>query len=188
MVARFASAVLGLVVACSAAAADGERHLTVTLSRGLPPVESVAVYQTKDGKRELVAEAAKFDKPIALPGAGPFEVFVKPKGGLAVRAVEKLTVKAGETHELKTGDVLGTVEVVGDNLPRADKVVVTDTRDPGPGEKGHVPVQAAAEYRVEMAVPPGTYAVWVVPANGAKAQRVVDNVRVQAGRNVRVGD
>jgi hypothetical protein len=30
--------------------------------------------------------------------------------------------------------------------------------------------------------------VWVVPANGAKAQRVEDSVRVQAGRNVRVGD
>jgi hypothetical protein len=30
--------------------------------------------------------------------------------------------------------------------------------------------------------------VWVVPDNGSKAQRVVENVRVQAGRSTRVGD
>ena len=49
-------------------------------------------------------------------------------------------------------------------------------------------MQEAADYRVDMCVPPGAYAVWVVPANGAKAQRVVDNARVQAGRSTRVGD
>ena len=52
----------------------------------------------------------------------------------------------------------------------------------------NVAVQVATEYRVGMGVPPGAYAVWVVPANGAKAQRVADNVRVQAGKSVRVGD
>ena len=61
-------------------------------------------------------------------------------------------------------------------------------RDPGPGEKGHTAIQTASDYRVEMAVPAGTYAVWVVPANGAKAQRVDDSVRVQAGRSVKVGE
>jgi hypothetical protein len=101
---------------------------------------------------------------------------------------EKLTVKSGETHELKIGDLLGSVEVFGDKFPRAEKIVLTDLKDDGPGEKGHVALQAAKEYRVEMAVPPGMYAVWVVPDNGAKAQRVVENVRVQAGRSTRVGD
>ena len=188
MATRYAfAAVLGLVVT-AACAADDERHLKVILTRGLAPVESVTVYQTKDGKRESIAELSKFDKPLTLPNDGPFEVFVKPKGGIAVRAVEKLTVKAGETHEMKIGDVLGAVEVFGDNFPRADKVVLTDVKDPGPGEKGHVAVQVATEYRVDMMVPPGTYAVWVLPVNGAKAQRVVENVRVKAGISVRVGD
>jgi hypothetical protein len=188
MVTRFILAtVLGLI-ATAVSAADGDRQLKVTLSRGLGPVESVTVYQAKNGKRESVAELSKFDKPATLPGDGPFEVFVKPKGGIAVRAVEKLTVQPGETHDMKIGDLLGAVEVFGDDFPRAEKVVLTDVRDPGPGEKGHVALQVATEYRVDMMVPPGTYAVWVIPANGAKAQRVVDNVRVQAGRSVRVGD
>jgi hypothetical protein len=146
------------------------------------------VYRAKDGKREAVGTPlTKFDKPLELPDDGPFEVWVKPKAGVEVKVLDKLAVKAGQTHELKLGDVLGTVEVFGDDFPRADKIVLTDTRDPGPGEKGHVALQVAKDYRVEMCVPPGTYAVWVVPANGAKAQRVEDNVRVQAGRSVRVG-
>ncbi len=132
-----------LLIAAAANAADGDRLLKVSTQRGLPPVESVTVYQTKDGKREIV--------------------------GNELMNLEKAK------------------EVFGDNLPRADKVVITDTRDPGPGEKGHVAVQVASDYRTDMAVPPGTYAVWVVPANGAKAQKVEDNVRVQAGRSVKVG-
>lgn len=182
-------AVLALVAAwagCAARADDGA--LKVVPARGLPAVELVSVYRAKDGGRERVAEAKSADKPLALPGAGPFEVWVTFKGGVAVRAAEGLSVKAGETRELKLGDVFGAVEVFGDNFPRAAKVVLTDPRDPGPGEKGHEAVQSAADYRTDMCVRPGVYAVWVVPANGARAQRVVDNVRVQAGRSVRVGD
>jgi hypothetical protein len=161
--------------------------LKVSTQRGLPPFESVTIYQTKNARREAVGKPlTNFKNAISLPNAGPFEVWAKPKNGIAVKVADKLTVKTG-THELKLGDVLGVVEVFGDDFPRADKVVITDTRDPGPGEKGHVAIQVATDYRIDMAVPAGTYAVWVVPANGAKAQRVEDNVRVQAGRSVKVG-
>jgi hypothetical protein len=182
-----AACILVVLFAGTALSAD-ERQLKVTTQRGIPAIEKVIVYRTKSDKREVVGELAKFDKALPLPSDGPFEVWVKPKDGIAVRVLEKLSEKTGPTHELKLGDVLGVVEVFGDNFPRADKVVLTDTRDPGPGEKGHVAIQWAKDYRVEMCVPPGTYAVWVVPANGAKAQRVEDNVRVQAGRSVKVGD
>ena len=80
---------------------------------------------------------------------------MKPKAGIPVRAVEKLTVKAGKTYEFKIGDVLGAVEVIGDDLPRAEKIVLTDVKDPGPGEKGHVAVQVALDYRVDMLAPAG---------------------------------
>src|SRR5207244_4139951 len=97
----------------------------------------------------------KFGEPVTLPSGGPFDVYARPKGGLEVRVAEKLTVKSGTTHELKLADVLGSVTVFGDNLPRAEKVVLTAPDDPGPGEKGHTPVQTAAEYRVELVVPEG---------------------------------
>lgn len=189
MVRRFVLATcFGFAFTSSTPAADDDRQLKVTLARGIGTIESVTVYQTKDGKRESIATLSKFDKPVALPNDGPFEVFVKPKAGNPVRALEKLTVKSGETHDLKIGELLGAVEVVGDDFPRAEKVVLTDVRDPGPGEKGHVALQVATDYRVDMMVRPGAYAVWVVPINGARAQRVVENVRVLAGRSVRVGD
>jgi hypothetical protein len=156
--------------------------------KGSPAIESVTVYRIENGKSQSVGELTSFDKPLVLPDEGPFEVFAKPKGGIPIKLSEKVMVKAGKPYEIKLGDLLGSVEVFGDNFPRADKIVLTAERDPGPGEKGHVPVQEAAEYRVDMAAPPGFYAIWVVPANGAKAQRVVERVRVMAGKSVRVGD
>jgi hypothetical protein len=182
-----AALILTALSAGLAPAGEGHR-LKVTATRGLPAVEKVTVYRDRGGKREVAAEVTKLDEAVALPGAGPFEVWVKPKDGVAVKAADALTLKAGAPHELKLGDLLGAVEVFGDNFPRAEKVVLTDPRDPGPGEKGHVAIQVAKDYRVGMCVPPGNYAVWVVPANGAKAQRVEDNVRVLAGRTARVGD
>ncbi|MCE9567237.1 MAG: hypothetical protein K8U57_34985 [Planctomycetes bacterium] len=188
MVTRFAAICAGLFIAASVAlAADEDRKLSIVPTK-LFAVESVMLLETtKDGK--VKPQTVKFsEKPIVLTGDGTYEVFLKPKGGIPVRVADKLTVKPGATHELKVGDVLGSVEVFGDSFPRASKVVLTDLKDDGPGEKGHVALQVAKEYRVEMAIVPGQYAVWVVPDNGAKPQRVVENVRVQAGRSTRVGD
>jgi hypothetical protein len=177
-----------VLIGSTLSAADGGRQIQVIPSKAIPSIETVTVYQMSNGKRESVGELSKFDKPITLKGDGPFEILAKPKGGIPITIAEKVTVKTGQTHELKLGELIGSVEVFGDNFPRADKIVLTDEKDPGPGEKGHVPVQVATDYRVDMAAPPGFYAVWVIPANGAKAQRVVDRVRVMAGKSVRVGD
>ena len=188
MVMRLVAAAMLSALSAIGTAAASERQLKVITSRSTPAMESITVYQTKDGKRLAVGELTKLDTPLKLPNDGPFEVVAKPKGGTPITVVEKLTVKDGQTHELKLVELIGTVEVFGDNFPRADKIVLTDERDPGPGEKGHVASQTATEYRVEMALPPGFYSVWVIPSNGARAQRVVDRMRVQAGKSVRVGD
>ncbi len=180
-------AIIGLI-GTATSAADSDRLLQVVTSRAAPAIESITLYQTRGEKRQMVGEISRFDRAFVLPDDGPFEVFAKPKGGLSIKMIDKLTVKSGQTHELKLADFIGAVEVLGDNFPRADKIVLTDERDPGPGEKGHIPVQVAAEYRIEMSVPPGFYSVWVVPTNGARAQRVVDSVRALAGKTVRVGD
>lgn len=181
---------LALALTAAPALADGDRKLTVVTSKALPTIQTVALYPsgTRPGKEKPALSVSKLGEPTALPGEGPFDVWATPKDGLAVRVAEKLTVKAGVTHELKLADVLGVVEVFGDNLPRADKLILTAPDDPGPGEKGHAPVQTAADYRVGMAVPEGVYAVWVAPANGARPQKVEDRARVHAGRTTRVGD
>jgi hypothetical protein len=186
---RVAVATAGVVLGAGLAAADGGRALKVIESPAGPAVESVTVYKAGEtaGKAKPVATITKFGEAAALTVEGPFDVYAKPKDGQAVRVAAKLAVKPNATHELKLADVLGSVTVFGDNLPRAEKVVLTAPDDPGPGEKGHAAVQAATDYRVEMVAPEGLYAVWVVPANGARPQKVEDKVRVHAGRTARVG-
>jgi hypothetical protein len=188
---RFALSVAILALLAALARADDPK-LTVTSSGTLPAIEAVTVYragEVKSGKDRPKPRltVTKLGEPVGLPGEGPFDVYAKPKGGIEVPVAAKLTVKAGQTHELKLADVLGVVEVFGDGLPRAEKVVLTSPDDPGPGETGHAPAQVASDYRVGMAVPEGVYAVWVVPANGARPQKVEDRVRVLPGRTVRVG-
>ncbi|HJZ59624.1 MAG TPA: hypothetical protein VKE74_32060 [Gemmataceae bacterium] len=173
---------------------DGERSLTVTTSRALPKIETVVVYKAGDvkpGKErpKPLLSSSTFGEPIALPGNGPYDVYIKPKGQTEVLAAGNLAVKPGEPVELKLVEKLGAVQVFqNDNSPRLGKIVLTAQDDPGPDEKGHVAVQVGTEYREELVVPEGFYAVWLVPGNGARAQRIADRIRVLAGRTVRVGD
>jgi len=186
-------AVPALLVFASTSFADEKRALTVTTSKALPKIESVSVYKAGariSGKEKAKPVlTAKFGEAIALPDDGPFDVYVKPKGQENVLAAAKLSVKAEKSHELKLGELFGTVQVFqNDNSPRLGTIVITSQDDPGPDEKGHVAVQVGTEYREELVVPDGVYAVWLVSGNGARGQRIADRVRVLAGRTVRVGD
>jgi hypothetical protein len=181
-------------VASAAVAADGERQLTVTPSRALPMIETVVVYEAgavKPGKErpKPLLTSTTFGEPIARPGNGPYDVYVKPKGQIEVLAAGKLAIKPGEKVELKLVEKFGAVQVFqNDESPRLGKIVITAQDDPGPDEKGHIAVQIGTEYREELVVPEGFYAVWLVPGNGARAQRIVERTRVLAGRIVRVGE
>ncbi len=178
-----------LFAAASVAALDPP-ELVIVYGRAIPKGGSVIVVEggkpgpgQKDHKP--VTTVTDFTANTPLPNTGPFDLYFTPKGGLPVKLLAKWEVKAGK-QTVALGDHLGTVFVRSDDLPRADAVVVTATDDPGPGEKGHVAIQKAGDYKEDMVVPVGTYAVWVVPFNGAKAQRIADNVRVLAGREAKV--
>ncbi len=123
-------------------------------------------------------QSKMFDGEIDLEGNGPFDVYFTPKAGRAVLAV------AGwkPAKELKLSSRLGTVCVRGDDLPRASAIVLTLQDDPGPGVKGHAPIQTVADYKEDLVVPDGFYAVWIIPDNGAKARKIEDKIRVYAGR------
>ena len=184
---RLAIAAL-IFTAVPVANAGDDPRLKIVTSKALPRIESVAVYKSGGARTaKPVFTISSFNEAAELPTAGPYDIYAKPKGGLSVAVATKLEVKSGQVHELKVADRLGTIAVFQkDGSPRTEKIIVTATDDPGPDEKGHVPVQVGSAYRDEMLVPEGYYAVWVVPANGARAQRIADRVRVLAGRNVRV--
>lgn len=149
----------------------------------------VRVRMDKDKSiEEVIGEWVLFDQAIELPNEGPFDVYVVPKGGLPVRLAEKVKVPRGQTVTLRLDERLGVVRIFGEGLPQPRRLVLTRPRDPGPGAKGHVPVQQAERYRQNMLVPAGTYELWLVPLNGARPQRIAENIRVLAGRSVGVDD
>jgi hypothetical protein len=185
---RAASLLALLVLAATTNAA--ERSLSVTAADGfLPPMKAIVVVKAGApgpgaAKFQAVAQTSKYKDAVKLPADGPYDVWWQPKDGLPVRAVSGVTVKEGETKEVRLEQVLGVVSVRGDNLPRAALVMVAPQDDPGPDDKGHAPVQTARDYRVEMVVPEGFYSLWVTPDNGTRPKKVNDRFKVQAGKSV----
>jgi len=172
-------------VASVGSAAEAIR-VTITPGAVLPKGGEIALVPAgKPGPAakgfNAVLQTKEFGKELEVSGAGPFDVYYTPKGGKPVLAVAGWKV-AKRSNELKPGSHLGTVYVRGDDLPRAGGLVVTTTGDPGPGEKGHAAIQTVSDYKEDLVVPAGFYSVWLISANGAKAQRIADRVRVLAGR------
>jgi hypothetical protein len=175
---------------------NDESSVRILDSKSLPVFESVSIYRARDfvpGKSKPLSEA-KFDKDrakaLTVPlGSEAVHIYAKPKDGIAVLIGERFTPKPGTSTELKLDSVLGVLDVFQmDGFQKVDRIVVTSPDDPGPDEEGHVPVQIGSDYRVEMSVPDGFYAVWLVPANGVRSIRIEDRVRVLPGKIVRVGN
>ena len=182
------SIILLLVLSLTALAADRTVHFSAPMYF-LPPAKAVVVTKAGDPgpgqpKHEAVASVAALKDVAKLSGDGPFDVWFVPKEGMPVRAVAGFKPKDG-ANEVKLNDHLGAIAFRGDGQPRGT-LLVTPYDDPGPGQKGHRVIQSASDTRAEMAVPPGDYAVWVVPSSGAMARRVVDKVRVHAGKTASV--
>ncbi len=178
---------LALTILAIASHAEGaDFTIAVPPSPALPKGGEVALVApgqpgpTNKGYQPIL-KSKEVGQALDLADAGPFDIYYTPKGGLPVLAVAKWKVAKG-ANELKLGSHLGTVYVRGDELPRTAAVCVTATDDPGPGEKGHVAIQTVGDYKEDLVVPDGFYAVWIVPANGAKARKVADKIRVLAGR------
>ena len=170
---------------------DTPARLLVVTSRTQPAVEWLLVCKAgtrPDAKDKSVTRSKTFDAAVPLPaGSDSLDVYVWPKGGVPVLVERNLKPALGATHTIKLVEKLGVIDVFRrDDSPRVGRIVATDPFDAGPDEKGHVAVQSADDFRVEMLVPEGDYAVWVVPENGARSSRVADRIRVLSGRVVRV--
>jgi hypothetical protein len=177
-------AVLFLACATSVVAAERTGRFS-SPAYFLPPFKTIVVTKTGEpgpGKPEHVAVASvsSLKDEAKLPNDGPFDVWFVPKDGIPIKAVAGFKPK-DETNEVRLNEHLGVIAFRGEGQPRGT-LLVTAHDDPGPEAKGHVVVQTAADSRAEMAVPPGDYAVWIVPTSGARARRVADKIRVHAGK------
>ena len=86
---------------------------------------SDAIQAGKEKPKPLITIKFK-DEVSTRVGAGTHHIYVKPKDGIEVLVAEKLTIKPGQTHELKLGDLLGVVDVFQkDDFPKVDRIVLT---------------------------------------------------------------
>ena len=173
---------------CALALAEDQAEVGIALCKSFSleggKVEFVWCGRPIEVKTLVVTD---FSKSIGVLPGGKYHVFFTPKGGMKVKAIHEWIPKA-RRYTIQLADHLGTTVVLGDNLPRVESILLTEETDPGPGEKGHRPIQRVSYYKEDLIVPPGFYSVWIVPTNGAKAQRIANRIRVLAGRETRVGE
>lgn len=175
-----------LLLACTTPAIAAEHTIRFSAPANfLPPIKTIVVTKTGEPapgqpKHVAVASISSLKDEAKLPGDGPFDVWLVAKDGVPNKAIAGFKAKDG-ANEVRLNEYLGVIAFRGEGQPRGT-LLVTAYDDPGPEGKGHFVVQTAADTRAELAVPPGDYAVWIVPASGARARRVVDKVRVHAGK------
>ena len=169
-----------------ALACAAEKSITISSAGVIPKGGEAALVPTgKPGPSQkgfnAELQTREFDKALDLRAEGPLDVWFTPKGGKPVLATTGFKVVGG-MNELKLGAYLGSIYVRNDDLPRVSGIVVTATDDPGPGEKGHAPIQTVQDYKNDIVVREGSYAVWIISDNGAKARKIADKARVLAGK------
>ena len=150
---------LAILTFATSTLSAAEIRMTVTTDPVLPKGGEIALVSAgKPGPTlkgfEAILQTKEFGKELDLAGAGPFDVYFTPKGGLPILVIAGWKVSKG-SNALKPGAHLGTVFVRGDDLPRSGGIVVTNTDDPGPGAKGHAPIQSVSDYKEDLVVPAG---------------------------------
>jgi hypothetical protein len=151
----------------------------------LPPAKAIVLTTAGEpgpgaAKHAAVASVATLKDEAKIPSNGPFDIWFVPKDGKPIKAIQGWKPKEG-ANEVKLNDHLGVISFRGEGQPRGT-LLVTPYDDEGPETKKHIVIQTANDTRAEMAVPPGDYAIWVVPQSGARARKVLDKIRVLAGK------
>ena len=169
-----------------------EREVTFTASAGfLPPMQKIIIVAAGtpgpgQKNHQALAETNKYGTAVKLPGEGAFDIWWQPREGQAIRAMASVPCTKSEHKQINLADQIGIINVFGENQPRVRRVIITATDDQGPGVKGHHPIQSAKDFRIDMPVPEGFYAIWIEPDNGAQARKITDRVRVVAGKTEKV--
>ncbi len=174
-------ALLELLAKCCAMRFVGTGELLAT-TKTIVIVE--AGQPAPDGILVSIAKVDGIPQAVQLPSRGPFDIWLLPKNGIAVRVVKGIMAEVGTVTEVKLDHYLGIVNACGDTHPPASLITVAPPDDPGPGEKGHKAIQVSKVYCVDMVVPEGVYSLWITPEDGGKPRKISDRLRVQAGKTV----
>ena len=112
--------------------------------------------------------------------AESFDVWWSPVKGRSVRMVKALPITE-PSIEIQPADYLGLVRVTGTHLPKSELIMLTP-----PGTESFAVrannIQSTDRFGKDMALPSGFYDLWIEPADGGRAERVVEKLEVVAGK------
>jgi len=133
-------------------------------------------------KHQPALEITTLGKPVKLPGAGPYDVWWAPNhDGMSTRILAGETFKEG-VRDIALLEIVGGVRIRGDNRARPQLLAVTEPNAPGPDDEGFAPLATCKEFKTEMIVPAGSYALWFRGGNSAKAVKLESKLKVLSGK------
>jgi hypothetical protein len=137
-------------------------------------------------KHQAIVEITTLGKPVKLPEAGPFDVWwVSQHDGMATKILANESFKEG-IREIALLEIVGGVRVRGDNRARPQIIALAEPNAPGPDDEGYAPLATCKEFKTEMIVPAGFYALWFRGGNSARAEKLDNKLKVLAGKIVEV--
>jgi Mg-chelatase subunit ChlD len=152
----------------------------------LPEMESIYLAPPGTDRMALrvskVARLAKYGESMRIPRSDKsptFDLWWFPATGRAIRMVKDLPVSA--PVEIQPADYLGLVRVTGSSLPKAGLVLLTPVGTADFAIRADA-AQTSEGYGKDMVVAPGSYDLWIEPADGNKAEKLVEKVEVTAGK------
>jgi hypothetical protein len=171
--------------------AKPEVKFTLPADAGFPaPKKLVLVKAGVPGpgqaKHEAILEITTFGKTATLPDAGPFDLWWIPQhGGMATKIMAGESFKVG-LREIALLEIVGGVRVRGDNRARPQVIALTEPNAPGPDDVGYAPLATCKEFKSEMILPAGFYALWFRGGNSARAEKLESRLKVLSGKIVDV--
>jgi hypothetical protein len=137
-------------------------------------------------KHQAILEITALGKAAKLPDAGPFDVWWFPHhDGMATKIMAAESFKVG-LREIALLEIVGGVRVRGDNRARPQLMALTEPNAPGPDDEVYAPLATCKEFKSEMIVPAGFYALWFRGGNSARAEKLESKLKVLAGKIVEV--
>jgi hypothetical protein len=153
----------------------------------LPKLDAIYLAPPGTGALALrvdhIARIGNYGESLRIPPsvkADKFDLWWVPDQGRAVRMIKDLTLDES-TGPIHPEEYLGLVRVTGANQPAASLVLLTPVGTVSFATRADA-AQSVPGYGRDMAVAPGSYDLWIEPAEGGKSERLGEALEVEAGK------
>jgi hypothetical protein len=171
--------------------AGPEVKFTLPNDAGFPVPKKLVFVKTGapgpgQAKHQELLGISTLGKPVKLPEAGPFDVWWVPQhDGMATKILTGESFKPGQ-REIALLEIVGGVRVRGDSRARPQLLALTEPNAPGPDDEGFAPVATCKDFKTEMIIPAGFYALWFRGGNSARAEKLESKLKVLSGKVIEV--